>query len=102
MYDEAENNKEVISELEKNILELTEMIKKFDIQTVLSRSEDSNNAILSINAIPHFVDSNLNDFGVDFEKLDSYLSKNTIFKKKKMYKFKNKKTDKNFSNNTFF
>ena len=57
------------------------------------------NAILSINAIPHFVDSNLNDLGVDFEKLDSYLSKNTIFKK---YKFKNKKTDKKFSNNTCF
>ena len=50
LYDDAENNKEVISELEKNILELTEMIKKFDIQTVLSRSEDSNNAILSINS----------------------------------------------------
>ena len=28
LYDEAENNKEVISELEKNILELTEMILK--------------------------------------------------------------------------
>ena len=44
LYDEAENNKEVISELEKNILELTEMIKKFDIQTfyfirVLIRSD---------------------------------------------------------------
>ena len=50
LYDEGENNKEAISELEKNILELAEMIKKFDIQTVLSRSEDSNNAILSINS----------------------------------------------------
>ena len=51
LYDDAVNNKEVISELEKNILELTEMIKKFDIQTVLSRSEDSNNAMLSINSV---------------------------------------------------
>ena len=50
LYDEGENNKEAISELEKNILELAEMIRKFDIQTVLSSSEDSNNAILSINS----------------------------------------------------
>ena len=50
LYDEGENNKEAISELEKNILELAEIIRKFDIQTVLSRSEDSNNAILSINS----------------------------------------------------
>ena len=49
------------------------------------------NAILSINAIPHFVDSNLNDFGVDFEKLDTYLSKNTIFKKKKCINLKTKR-----------
>ena len=49
------------------------------------------NAILSINAIPHFVDSNLNDLGVDFEKLDSYLSKNTIFKKKKCINLRTKR-----------
>ena len=39
------------------------------------------NAILYNGAIPHFVDSELNHFGVDSEKLEKYLKKNTIIKK---------------------
>ena len=39
------------------------------------------NAILYTGAIPHFVDSDLNHFGIDPEKLDEYLKKNTVVKK---------------------
>lgn len=49
------------------------------------------NAILSIKAIPHFVDSNRSDLGVDFEKLDKYLSKNTTLKKKKCINLRTKR-----------
>lgn len=40
------------------------------------------NAILYNNAIPHFIDSDLNHFGVDPEKLKTYLLKNTKIKNK--------------------
>ena len=35
------------------------------------------NAITYANAIPHFVDSSLENYGIDYKKLDKYLSKNT-------------------------
>ncbi len=35
------------------------------------------NAIIYSNAIPHFVDSSLKDYGIDHVKLDEYLSNNT-------------------------
>jgi perosamine synthetase len=38
------------------------------------------NAILYNGAIPHFVDSELNHFGIDADKLDRYLKKNTFLK----------------------
>ena len=47
------------------------------------------NAVLYIGAIPHFVDSDLNHFGIDPEKLDEYLKKNTVVKKNFCF---NKKT----------
>ena len=47
------------------------------------------NAVLYIGAIPHFVDSDLNHFGIDPEKLDEYLKKNTVIKKNFCF---NKKT----------
>ncbi len=36
------------------------------------------NAVLYCNAIPHFVDISFKNLGIDFEKLRSYLNKNTI------------------------
>ncbi len=47
------------------------------------------NAILYNYAIPHFVDSELKHFGIDPEKLENYLKRNTIVKKNKCI---NKKT----------
>ena len=41
------------------------------------------NAILYNSAIPHFVDCELNQFGIDPIKLEKYLKKNTIVKKNK-------------------
>ena len=41
----------------------------------------SSNAILYNNLIPHYIDSNLDDLGIDYEKLDNYLQKNFIKKK---------------------
>lgn len=38
------------------------------------------NAILYNSGTPHFVDSELNHFGIDWVKLEDYLSKNTIIK----------------------
>ena len=49
------------------------------------------NAILYNNATPHFVDSELDTFGVDENKLREYLTKNTIIKKKICYNKKTKK-----------
>ena len=48
------------------------------------------NAVLYNNAIPHFIDSEINHFGVDPIKLDKYLKKNTYIKKNKCF---NKKTN---------
>lgn len=45
--------------------------------------------IVEIGAIPHFIDSNLDDLGVNVEKLSEYLKKNTFLKKGKLV---NKKT----------
>ena len=47
------------------------------------------NAILYNNAIPHFIDSELEHFGIDPLKLEAYLMKNTKIKKNCCY---NKKT----------
>ena len=47
------------------------------------------NAVLYTGAIPHFVDSELDHFGVDPNKLDEYLKKNTVIKKNFCF---NKKT----------
>ena len=41
------------------------------------------NAINYLGAEPHFVDSHINNFGIDCSKLDIYLKKITKFKKKK-------------------
>jgi perosamine synthetase len=41
------------------------------------------NAISYLGAEPHFIDSNLKDFGVDCEKLEKYLNKIVKFKKNK-------------------
>ena len=49
------------------------------------------NAILYNNAIPHFVDSEINHFGIDTKKLETYLEKNTYIKKNLCF---NKKTNK--------
>ena len=45
--------------------------------------------IVEIGAIPHFIDSNSDDFGVNVEKLNEYLKKNTFLNKGKLI---NKKT----------
>ena len=37
--------------------------------------------IVQIGAIPHFLDSNIYDFGIDYQKLEKYLKKNTIKRK---------------------
>lgn len=47
------------------------------------------NAILYNNAHPHFIDSEMNHFGVDPIKLENYLKENTFIRKKKCI---NKKT----------
>ena len=49
------------------------------------------NAISYIGAEPHFIDSNLNDFGVDCKKLEIYLKNICVIKNKKCV---NKKTGK--------
>ena len=49
------------------------------------------NAISYLGAEPHFVDSNIKDFGIDCNKLENYLKKIVIFKKNKSI---NKKTGK--------
>ena len=51
----------------------------------------SSNAILYNNLIPHYIDSNLDDLGIDYEKLDNYLQKNFIKKKFLINKKTNKK-----------
>lgn len=47
------------------------------------------NAIIYLGAEPHFIDSNIKDFGIDCRKLENYLKKIVIFKKNKSI---NKKT----------
>jgi perosamine synthetase len=47
------------------------------------------NAISYLGAEPHFIDSNIKDFGIDCRKLENYLKKKVIFKKNKSI---NKKT----------
>ncbi len=49
----------------------------------------SANAALYLNAIPHFVNVEINSLGIDIFQLSLYLKKNTIIKKNKLY---NKKT----------
>jgi perosamine synthetase len=44
----------------------------------------SANATLYCGGIPHFVDINKEDLGIDVEKLEEYLKKNTQFKKNKL------------------
>ena len=50
----------------------------------------SANAIISVGAIPHFIDNNESDLGIDCEKLEKYLIKNTKLINKKCI---NKKTN---------
>ena len=52
------------------------------------------NSIIYAGAIPHFVDSNIYEYGIDFSKLDNYLSKITKIKSNKCY---NKKTGRRIS-----
>ena len=47
------------------------------------------NAVAHLGAIPHFIDSEINTLGVDVEKLEKYLKKNSIKKGKFLF---NKKT----------
>ena len=52
------------------------------------------NAVSHCGAIPHFVDSSLDDFGIDVSKLNTYLINNTKFTKNGI---KNKKTGRKIS-----
>jgi len=49
------------------------------------------NAILYNNATPHFIDSEINHFGIDPKKLNDYLKKNTFVKKNLCFNKKTKK-----------
>ena len=49
----------------------------------------SSNATLYCGAIPHYIDIELENFGIDVKKLEKYILKNCIYKKKKLI---NKKT----------
>ena len=42
------------------------------------------NAVKSLNAIPHFIDSDMNNLGIDIEKLKTYLKKSFKVVKKKL------------------
>lgn len=46
------------------------------------------NAIKSLNAVPHFIDSDLKNFGIDIKKLELYLKKNFKFYKNKTINIK--------------
>lgn len=48
----------------------------------------SSNATLYNRCIPHFIDADINNLGIDFEKLEKYINRNFIFKNKLI----NKKT----------
>ena len=48
----------------------------------------SSNATLYNKCIPHFIDTDINNLGIDFEKLEKYINRNFIFKRKLI----NKKT----------
>ena len=52
----------------------------------------STNALIYNNSIPHFIESN-NQLGIDYLKLDNYLSKKTIIKNNICYNKKTKKTN---------
>ena len=43
----------------------------------------SSNATLYCGAIPHYIDIELENFGIDVKKLEKYILKNCIYKKKK-------------------
>ena len=43
------------------------------------------NSIKLCNAIPHFIDSDISDFGIDVDKLNKYLEKNTHTKNNSLY-----------------
>jgi len=43
------------------------------------------NSIKFCNAIPHFIDSDISDFGIDVDKLNKYLEKNTHTKNNSLY-----------------
>jgi perosamine synthetase len=49
------------------------------------------NSIIACNADPHFVDSSINTLGVDYENLEKYLRKISIFKNRKLINIKTKK-----------
>ena len=42
------------------------------------------NAVKSLNAIPHFIDSDMNNLGIDIQKLKTYLKKSFKVVKKKL------------------
>jgi perosamine synthetase len=48
------------------------------------------NAVKSLNAIPHFIDSEFNSLGIDIRKLELYLKKNFKMNKKKTINLKSK------------
>tara|TARA_B110000483_G_C18168318_1_gene532265 strand:+ start:21 stop:1187 length:1167 start_codon:yes stop_codon:yes gene_type:complete len=48
------------------------------------------NAVKSLNAIPHFIDSEFNSLGIDIKKLELYLKKNFRIHKKKTINIKSK------------
>ncbi len=48
------------------------------------------NAVKSLNAIPHFIDSETNSLGIDIKKLKIYLDKNFKFYKKKTINIRSK------------
>lgn len=52
------------------------------------------NSALYNGLIPHFVDTEQENFGIDFDELDKYLQKNTLLKNKKII---NKKTKRHIS-----
>lgn len=51
----------------------------------------SSNAILYCNAKPHYVDSDINDLGIDTQKLEKYLKRITFLKNNQCYNKKTKK-----------
>ena len=60
------------------------------------------NAIIYNNAVPHFVDCEIEHFGIDPIKLEQYLKKNTYIKKNLCFNKKNKKNNKSDNSRTCF